>query len=178
MIPIDWTYFKAYVDSNAISFKEISYTNNYYLYLSDGGIVAVCNIVKDGGSDQTDYEANYRSSKANKQILRTSQIHKSFSVTTQQTNATIWTPASGKRIILTGYQFSLHNNTLVAQSAQLFEDTNTAANILYTNFTATGSNFDVSHVLTPAVPLAVDKAIKATTSGGIRVAGVLFGYEV
>lgn len=103
---------------------------------------------------------------------------KSFSVTTQQTNAIIWTPASGKRIVLTGYQFSIHNNTLGAQSAQLFEDTNSAANIIYSSFSASGANFDIPHNLNPAVPLGIDKAIKATTSAGIRVAGVLFGFEV
>lgn len=107
----------------------------------------------------------------------TGTTRKSFSATTQQTNATIWTPANGKRIVLTGYQFSFHNNTLGQASAQLFEDTNTAANIIYTNFTASGSNYDVPHTVLPVIPLGIDKSIKATTSAAIRVAGVLFGFE-
>lgn len=102
---------------------------------------------------------------------------KSFSATTQQTNTSIWTPANGKRIVLTGYQFSFHNNTLGQASAQLFEDTNTAANIIYNNFTASGSNYDISHSLLPVLPLGIDKSIKATTSAAIRVTGVLFGFE-
>lgn len=108
----------------------------------------------------------------------TGTTRKSFSATTTQTNATVWTPASGKRIVLTGYQFTIHNNTLGTQTAQLFEDTNTAANIIYHNMTASGANYDVSHSLNPVIPLGIDKSIKATTSGAIRVAGVLFGFEV
>lgn len=103
---------------------------------------------------------------------------RSFAVTTQQTNATIWTPASGKRIILTGYQLSIHNNTLAAQSVQIFEETNTAANMIYNAVMASGSSYDISHSLLPVVPLAIDNRIRATTSAGLRAAGVLFGFEV
>lgn len=60
-IVIDWTGFKAYIDANLVPFKYISSSVNYQLYLSDGALIASCLILKDGGSDQTDFEANYLS---------------------------------------------------------------------------------------------------------------------
>lgn len=176
-VHLDWSEFKGYLNSNVVTFFQLTRNNTYYLYTYLGPIVITCTIPKDSGSDQTDYEGNYQS-KANKPIDLTAFTHKSFSVTNQQTNATLWTPASGKRILLSGYQISIHNNTLGQAAVQVFEGSNSAGNVIYSNVNASGTNYDFATSLDPFVPLAVDSVLKATTTAAIRVSGVLFGYEI
>lgn len=66
-ITLTWSDFKSYLNSNFIAFKMVNQANAYYLYMADGALTAMTVILKDGGSDQTDFEANYKS-QANRAI--------------------------------------------------------------------------------------------------------------
>ena len=105
-------------------------------------------------------------------------IRKSGSVTTQQTNAAIWTPASGKRFVITDYILSIHNATLGQQSLQVFDGTNASGNHIINEVSASGSNYVIQCTSRePFVSVARDNVLRVTTSAGIRLGYAMRGYE-
>lgn len=98
-------------------------------------------------------------------------VRKVKSFTGAQTAAAVWTPASGKRIILTG----IYVLTSAAATLALFIDTNTEANLLPGSGTFPDTSGFVELSLR-AEKFDVDKAIKFTSSAG-NATVILYGYE-
>lgn len=63
-----WTNLKTFVDARGASVQYIDEGTRYYLWAADGTLVLDCIINKDGNSDQTDFETNYKAS-GNKKIV-------------------------------------------------------------------------------------------------------------
>lgn len=110
--------------------------------------------------------------------LEFTPIRKDFSYTTTQTNTVIWTPASGKKYVVTDLVMNIRNSTLGTITVTIFDETNSAGNILYkANFEA-GSNFDTaSNFITSFVSSNINRSLKITTSGGLTISGTFQGYE-
>lgn len=105
-------------------------------------------------------------------------IRKSGSVSTQQNATAIWTPASGKRFVITDFIVSVHNNTLGAQSIQVYDGSNSNGNHVINDVNASGSNYVIqSPSNTPFVSAARDNVLRVTTSGAIRLGYSMRGYE-
>lgn len=105
--------------------------------------------------------------------------HKDAIFSTAQTGTALWTPASGKKVVVTDLdvlvggatdgQVSIHNGAGNVEGSRLFNafiDVSTNKNFIYTK------NFKVPYIGT------VDGAIKITTSANISVSVVLHGYEI
>ncbi len=105
-------------------------------------------------------------------------VRKDFSYSSTQTNTVIWTPASGKKYVVTDLVMNIRNNTLGAITVTIFDETNSVGNILYkANFEA-GSNFDTAaNFITSFVSSAVNRSLKITTTGGLMISGTFQGYE-
>lgn len=110
--------------------------------------------------------------------LEFTPVRKDFTFTNTQTNTIIWTPATGKKYVVTDLSMNIRNSTLGALTVTLFDDTNGVGNILYkANFEA-GSNFDsISNFITSFVSGAINRSLKITTSGNLMISGTLQGYE-
>jgi len=57
---VTWAIFKSLVDTKSLSIQYVDLTESYYLKLFDGLFNLDCVVNKDGGADQTDFEANYK----------------------------------------------------------------------------------------------------------------------
>lgn len=88
-IPLDWSAFKTYVDSNLVLFKSIEDSRSYQLFMADGALVASCLIFKDGGADQLEFEASYKS-RANKGFFYYATPVNIRQTSTTAANATVW----------------------------------------------------------------------------------------
>lgn len=99
--------------------------------------------------------------------------YKDVSFTGDQTNAAVWTPASGKRIIVVGWIV-----TLSASGSLILSEGNnsTSTNILRMSVTSNGGD---SRMLWESAPIAfaTDAVLKITTTGGGNAAGTIYGYE-
>lgn len=60
-VEYSWTIFKAFITAKSLGIQYIGTSDTYFLWASDTVISISCRIIKDGGSDQTDFEANYQS---------------------------------------------------------------------------------------------------------------------
>ena len=105
-------------------------------------------------------------------------IKKDFSFSSTQTNTVLWTPASGKKFIVTDYTLNIRNSTLGALTVTIFDETNSSGNVLYkANFEA-GTNYDnVCNFVTPFISSALNRSLKITTSGNLMISGSIQGYE-
>lgn len=107
-------------------------------------------------------------------------VHKDASYTTAQTGAAIWTPASGKKFVVTDLILNFHGAT--DANVKLFDETDSSGNYLYK------ANVDVSLIgggqpqvislKTPYVASADDNELKITTDADIDVDILLHGYEI
>lgn len=105
-------------------------------------------------------------------------VRKDFSYSTAQTNTIIWTPASGKKFVVTDIVMNVRNSTLGALTLAIFDDTNAAGNSLHKATYESGANTDViSNLGTPFVSNALNQSLKITTSGGLTISGTVWGYE-
>ena len=59
---IDWLNFKTIRDSRKLDIIMVEQDGGYILSIQESALVYDCIIDKDGGSDQLDFEANYKSS--------------------------------------------------------------------------------------------------------------------
>lgn len=101
-------------------------------------------------------------------------IHKDFEFTTQQTATIIWTPASGKRFVVTDLLIS----STTAVGFIFFDETNASGNIIYKgNFTNQQGISNVSF-RTPYVSNTANNHLRVTTSAAANFSGVLHGYEI
>lgn len=107
-----------------------------------------------------------------------SAVRKDFSYTTTQTDTVIWTPATGKKFIVTDYSINIRNSTLGPLSVTIFDNTNAAGNILYKGNIESGANYDnVSNFVKAFESGAINRSLKITTSGNLIISGTVQGYE-
>lgn len=59
-IDVDWTSFKNFADARLLNIQYLDLFANYYLSANDGSFTLNCLIPQNGGSDQTDFETNYK----------------------------------------------------------------------------------------------------------------------
>lgn len=57
---LDWAAFKAMIDASGLIFRYFELSDCYLIYALDGQMKFECNLPKDSGSDQTDFETNYK----------------------------------------------------------------------------------------------------------------------
>lgn len=69
-IHVSWSALKSLLTSKKLSTQWIDADTNYYIFVYDGLFSISCVIPQDGGADQTEFEASYKSS-GNKNILTT-----------------------------------------------------------------------------------------------------------
>jgi len=86
--------------------------------------------------------------------------------------ATVWTPASGKKVRLMGGSISVS-----AAVSVLFEDNGAGTDVFQTPvlLADTPYNFDLGNGVLLS---AVDNVLKATSSGAANITGTLYGIEV
>lgn len=83
MTVLSWSDFKTLVDQKNISIQYIEYIDFYELSLVDGSYVIGCNLLKDAGPDQTDFEDNYKDN-GNKVIKQKTDIYNGTIVGTNE----------------------------------------------------------------------------------------------
>lgn len=57
-----WTQFKYLIDNSRLQWEFVEEDNSYHLRGIQGTLMYTCIIIKDNGSDQIDFETNYKSS--------------------------------------------------------------------------------------------------------------------
>lgn len=60
VVDLSWSNFKGIISAPNMLYADLS--GNYYISGSTANANYTCKIIKNGGSDQTDFEANYKSS--------------------------------------------------------------------------------------------------------------------
>lgn len=100
-------------------------------------------------------------------------VRKTVDFTASQTAQTLWTPASGKKFVLTGFALSFTADDGVIH---LFEDTDTTANRIWKFKGKDGGGASTGGLKVEA--LSRDKALKYTTAAGTTGHLTVYGYEV
>lgn len=103
--------------------------------------------------------------------LRAANVHKDLSAVSIGSIATVWTPASGKKVRLMGGTISLS-----AAASILFEDNSAGTTVWRTGklLADTPYNFDLGQGVLLA---AANNVLKATSSASASVTGTLYGTE-
>lgn len=88
MFEVSWSVFIEFVVGRGLLIQYVDDGTTYYLWATDGVIVAQCRIPQNGDADQTDFETNYKSS-SNQPLLATSVAFDGGEATVNQ-SATPW----------------------------------------------------------------------------------------
>ncbi len=88
-----WSDIKGIIDDKYLNLQYISCSGYYDLYVNDGNIIYQYRMVKDSGSDQTDFENNYKSNANSKNFVDISGF-KTF-------------PISAEALYIKGYRFEV-----------------------------------------------------------------------
>lgn len=104
-------------------------------------------------------------------------MHKDFSFSVTQTNTAIWTPASGRRFVITDFILTISSTNTV--TVQIFDHTNAAGNYLYTGTIRAANLVPIfAQLKSPFVSSAADNILRFTNSGNFDIGGTMFGYEI
>lgn len=174
---VSWDVLKTFVNEKQVSIQHIDIGDAYCLQVVDGRFLLECLLHKDGGENVVDFETNFKTRIGDKSGKI--PVRKDFSYTSSQTNTIIWTPASGKRYIVTDFILNIRNNSLAAITLTIFDETNAAGNILYKANFESGTNYDaVCNYVTAFISNAENRSLKITTSGNLMISGTIQGYEI
>lgn len=136
------------------------------------------NLIINDGASNFRYPASEDYVKYAIANLQFTPVRKDFSFSSAQTNTIIWTPASGKKFVVTDLIMNVRNSTLGALTLTIFDETNATGNILHKATYESGSNVDViSNLVTAFFSSDLNRSLKITTSGGLMVSGTVGGYE-
>lgn len=105
-------------------------------------------------------------------------LHKDAQFTTQQTGVAIWTPASGRRIVVTDMFVSATGTT--DAEARIFDETDEPGKRLFLatlDPSAQNSIYIPINLRVPFVSSAKDNVIKLTTTAAVKISVNLHGYE-
>ena len=106
-------------------------------------------------------------------------IHKDSTFTTTQAGTAIWTPASGKRFVVTDCIITANGTT--DANVSIFDGTDVPGNRLFYGFLDPSANFSIQipiHLRVPFISSAPNNALRLTTTAGIDCSVVLHGYEI
>lgn len=106
-------------------------------------------------------------------------VHKDASFTTTQTGTAIWTPASGKRAIIT--DMIIICGGVTDARVTIFDETNSSGNILFDGLIDVSNNkqYSLNHSFRiPYKSSAANNSIKLTTTADIVIDIILHGYEI
>jgi hypothetical protein len=106
-------------------------------------------------------------------------VHKDASYATAQTGADIWTPATGKKFVLTDLSLICGGTTDAVVT--IFDETNSTGNIIFKGTIDVSNNrqFAWNHAFsTPYISSAANNDLKITTSANITIDVVAHGYEI
>lgn len=105
--------------------------------------------------------------------------HHDNTFTTTQTGTALWTPASGKKIVLT--QMTIIAWGVNDATVEIFQNGGGSGNrFFYADIDVSNNKQFILHLpYTPAVPLdTADSPLKVTTSAAISISIMVVGYEV
>ncbi len=105
-------------------------------------------------------------------------VHKDASYTTAQTNTAFWTPASGKKFVLT--DITIVVGGVIDGVLTIFDETNASGSILFKGTIDVSNNkqFTYGHAFRiPHVGASADNVMKVTTTTAMTVDIVTHGYE-
>jgi len=154
------------------------------------GANAIGKLAANDGIDIGDVGAPALEAKADTLIslLGTStaaQVWKSFAYTAAQTGIGLWTPASGKRIAITHIEVNIGGTTGGVVTFFFDDDTTYTAGtdqpVIAPWTVAPSATVKPFKVLAPASPIiagTADYLLRLTTSAGITIDGVVYGYEL
>jgi hypothetical protein len=106
-------------------------------------------------------------------------IHKDANYTTAQTATALWTPASGKKFVVTDIGLFASGSTDAIVT--IYDETNATGNRIFSCYVevATNKQFKHSHAFkVPWVSSAVDNVLRVTTSDAINIYVGAHGYEI
>lgn len=106
-------------------------------------------------------------------------VHKAAEYSVAQTDTIIWTPASGKKFVVTDYMIIASGNQDTTMT--LFDNTNSAANWLFRGTLDLAVNNPVitpTGLRTPFVSAAINQSLKITFTTNAVVSVMIFGYEI
>jgi hypothetical protein len=114
------------------------------------------------------------------------QVWKSFNATTTQTGVAIWTPAAGKKVVITHLVIGTYGSTAArciiwfGGSADTTYNEGTDQAVVKASFAPTATS-DPGLVLTPQVPIfaaTADHVLRITTDAGLSIDVTVYGYEI
>lgn len=106
-------------------------------------------------------------------------VHKDVSFSSAQTGAAIWTPASGKKFVLT--DITIVCGGVTDAVVTVFDGTDSSGNRVFKGTIDVSNNkqFSYDHGFrTPQVSSAVNNVLKLTTSANITIDITAHGYEI
>lgn len=174
MITMPWPYFRDAIRKLSARTRFVELPQKYILRGWDESFIIQCELDKRENPKHTlDFETTYKTT------FNNFDVNKGGAFSTPQTNLAIWTPAAGKRLVLTNYIINVRNSTLSAQTFTIFEETNASDNRVLSLSLAAGENFILnSPTDSKWVSLTADNKLKLTTTGNLIVNGRFKGYEV
>ena len=106
-------------------------------------------------------------------------VHKDNSFATAQTGTGLWTPATGKKFVLT--DLTIICGGITDGTVTIFDETNSSGNILFKGAIDISNNkqfFFFFSLRTPYVGSTINNSLKITTSAAIDIDIIMHGYEV
>lgn len=112
-------------------------------------------------------------------IIRvTPNLRKDFFFNVSTTDTPIWTPATGRRFVITDCYLSIRNTALVDASVLIFDGSNASGNFLFRGNFDSGENANIPLTMkTDFVSQAIDNILRITINRNLIISGVLMGYE-
>lgn len=171
-----WTEIKTFLANNTGSrLRYIDAGGNYFIIAHDELFIVNTVISKHNplDSDLIDFETNYKST-------ATSNVQKkSHTSNMALTDQIIWTPPSGRRLVITDYLLNFSGT--VDADVDIFMDVNNLDNQIFTGRidVSLSSPIIVSMPALESSPRGgIDKSLKITVSAAIKVNANFFGrYE-
>lgn len=100
------------------------------------------------------------------------RVTKSVAISASQTASAIWTPAGGKKFVITFIDVAIS----VTGTLTVFDNTNSASNIVFDGTQPTGAR-SLPFCATPFVSVAADNVLRYTSGAGMTGVFTVHGYE-
>lgn len=172
MLQISWTIFKSFINSRLLAIQYVDDGTTYHIWTSDSLMSLYTRIPKDGGSDQTDFETNFKPTANASLPPKVNTYSSGFydAVTTATNNTDLYTMigSATKTVRILGITVTGNRTTSAAVDILLIKRSTASTG---------GTGFPI--VLTPhdsANPAATTQPVIWTTSPtvlGTQVGGVV-----
>lgn len=101
---------------------------------------------------------------------------RSFEITTQQTSGILWTPATGKKIVITDLVYSAEGNGIVSFFDEIDRSQSSVAKASIKTPNGETTNIIINFSL-PFVSDQVNNQLRITTTSALTIYGTAHGYE-